>query len=67
MAEHALMERAGEQMNVPAEKVEAFEKDGWKVIQKVYDTPTPENVQTPEGESTPEAVVEKVSKRKAKG
>ncbi len=62
----ALMQRAGEQMNVPESKIEAFEKDGWKVVEKVNDTSTPENVQTPEGESTPAEVVEKVSKRKPK-
>jgi hypothetical protein len=64
MAEYALMEKEGEQMNVPADKVEAFIDSGWKVIKKVYDTPTPENVQAPEGEETPAEAVEKVSKRK---
>ncbi len=64
MAEYALMEKAGEQMNVPAEKVETFEKDGWKVLKKFNDTPAPEAIQTPEGEATPAEAVEKVSKRK---
>lgn len=64
MAEYALMEKAGEQMNVPADKVDAFIDSGWVVVKKVYDTPTPEKVQTPEGEAAPAEVVEKVSKRK---
>jgi len=63
---YALMTRNNEDMNVPEDKVEAFEKDGWKVVRKVYDTPTPEAVQTPEGEATPEEAVEKISKRKSK-
>jgi hypothetical protein len=29
---HVLMERAGEQMNVPPEKIQAFLDDGWKVV-----------------------------------
>lgn len=64
---YALMESpSGEQMNVPEGKIAAFEADGWKVIEKFNGTPTPEAIQTPEGEATPAEVVEKVSKRKAK-
>jgi hypothetical protein len=29
---HALMERAGEQMNVPPDKIQAFLNDGWKIV-----------------------------------
>lgn len=62
----ALMVRLGEQMNVPEGKIEAFEQDGWVVVEKFYSVQPPENVQTPEGAATPAEAVEKVSKRKTK-
>ncbi len=63
---HALMERQGERMNVPEGSIEAFEKDGWVVVERIGSTQAPENVQTPEGEIAPAEAVEKVSKRKKK-
>lgn len=32
---HVLMERAGEQMNVPPDKIQAFLDDGWNVVNQV--------------------------------
>lgn len=33
MSQHALMKKGEATMNVPPEKVQAYEEDGWKVIQ----------------------------------
>ena len=64
MSEHALMKKGEATMNVPPEKVQAFEADGWIVINPPAETPPAPVVEEIKPEA--ETPVEKTAKPKGR-